>query len=306
MTHDKAALGRLGLWTFAFDGRPSGAVREAAAEIEELGYGGLWFGEGIGREATNQAQLLLSATRTLPIATGIAIMSERTPRLMAATERTLNEAYPDRFVLGLGGHRAAGQQHRAGMPEANTAPAVATVGAYLDEMDAAVLLGPPPERPARRVLAALGPGMLGLAGRRTWGAHTYLVTVEHTALARATMGPDPYLAVALTVVLCSDSASDRAQALDVTRGFVTGYLAARHQVNNLRRLGFSQAELDGAGNRLTDALFAIGDTDTIAKRVREHLDAGADHVCLQVLTADQGRIPLTEWRELAGLVAEFA
>ncbi|MFE5325697.1 TIGR03620 family F420-dependent LLM class oxidoreductase [Embleya sp. NPDC056575] len=304
MTHDKTALGRLGLWTFAFDGRPAGAVRDAAAEIEALGYGGLWVGEGIGREATTHAQLLLSATRTLPVATGIAIMSERTPRLMAAAEATLNEAYPGRFVLGLGGHRAAGQADIPGMPKANTAPAVAGVGAYLDEMDAAVLVGDPPERPARRVLAALGPGMLALAGRRTWGAHTYLVTVDHTALARETMGPDPYLSVALTVV--PSPTADRTRALEVARGFVAGYQAARHQVNNLRRLGFSRAELDGEGTRLVDSLFAIGDPETIAKRVREHLDAGADHVCLQVLTPDQGRIPLDEWRELAALIPEFA
>ncbi|MFI6981162.1 TIGR03620 family F420-dependent LLM class oxidoreductase [Embleya sp. NPDC050154] len=301
MTHDKAALGRLGLWTFAFDGQPAGAVREAAAEIEELGYGGLWVGEGIGREAGTHAQLLLAATRTLPVATGIAIMSERTPRLMAATERTLNEAYPDRFVLGLGGHRAAGQADIPGMPKANTAPAVAGVGAYLDEMDAAVLIGTPPERPGRRVLAALGPKMLALAGARTWGAHTYLVTVDHTALARKTMGPDPYLSVSLTTVL----SPDRARAVEVARGFTSGYRVARHQMNNLRRMGFSEAELDGEGTRLVDALCALGDLDAIAERIREHLDAGADHVCLQVLTPDQGRIPLTEWRELASLVGEF-
>ncbi|MEU0935088.1 TIGR03620 family F420-dependent LLM class oxidoreductase [Embleya sp. NPDC005971] len=301
MTHDKTALGRLGLWTFAFDGQPAGAVREAAAEIEELGYGGLWVGEGIGREATTHAQLLLAATRTLPVATGIAIMSERTPRLMAAAERTLNEAYPDRFVLGLGGHRAAGQADLAGMPKANTAPAVATVGAYLDEMDAAVLVAPAPDRPGRRVLAALGPKMLALAGTRTWGAHTYLVPVEHTAAARAAMGPDPYLSVALTAV----PDTDRARAVEVARGFTAGYRVARHQANNLRRLGFTEAELDGEGTRLVEALCALGDTASIAERVRAHLDAGADHVCLQVLTSDQGRMPLAQWRELAALTSEF-
>ncbi|WP_406278651.1 TIGR03620 family F420-dependent LLM class oxidoreductase [Embleya sp. NBC_00896] len=301
MKHDKAALGRLGLWTFAFDGQPAGAVREAAAEIEELGYGGLWVGEGIGREATTHAQLLLSATRTLPVATGIAIMSERTPRLMAAAERTLNEAYPDRFVLGLGGHRATGQADVPGMPKANTAPAVATVGAYLDDMDAAVLIGTPPERPGRRVLAALGPRMLALAAERTWGAHTYLVTVDHTAQARETMGKDAYLSVALSVSL----APDRAQALATAHAVAAAYRIARHQMNNLRRLGFSEAELDGRGDRLVEALFALGDVDAVATRVREHLDAGADHVCLQVLTPDQDRMPLAEWRELAGLVGEF-
>ncbi|MFC9257345.1 TIGR03620 family F420-dependent LLM class oxidoreductase [Amycolatopsis thailandensis] len=265
----------VGIWTFSFDGKEIGEVREAAAEVEELGFDTLWLGEYLGREAFTQAGLLLAATSRLKVATGIARFSHRAPVAAAAAERTLSEAYPDRFVLGLGGH----------LPGAKPLEAMRD---YLDEMDGIELSTP--DSPRRRLLAALGPKMLTLAAERTAGAHTYFVPVEHTARARRIMGPSAFLAVEQAVVLGSDR--------EIARKHVSMYLEqAAHHRANLRRFGFT--EEDYGSDRLVDALVAVGE-DAISARVREHLDAGADHVCLQVLTGDE-RIPLTEWRLLSGV-----
>ncbi|WP_031167744.1 TIGR03620 family F420-dependent LLM class oxidoreductase [Streptosporangium roseum] len=292
-------LGRVGVWTFAFDGQPMSRVRDAAAELDELGYGAIWFGEGLGRDALTQAALLLNATERLVVATGIANIFLRDPIAMAAGERTLAEAFPDRFLLGLGGHRTADQPPFLG-PIPHHGRPLPTVRAYLDAMDQAPLRHPAPAEPPRRVLAALGPRMLELAAERTWGAHPYFVPVEHTARAREIMGPDALLAVEQTVIL---ERPDRAREL--ARGFMAGYAQARprHQEENLRRLGFGDDDLAGGGSdRLLEALIAWGDVQDIAKRVREHFDAGADHVCVQVMSED---LPRHEWRELAPALLEL-
>ncbi|MEV7551901.1 TIGR03620 family F420-dependent LLM class oxidoreductase [Amycolatopsis sp. NPDC089917] len=265
----------VGIWTFSFDGKEIGEVRDAAAEIEELGYDTLWSGEHLGREAFTQAGLLLAATSHLKVATGIARFDQREPATAAAAGRTLAEAYPGRFILGLGGHREG------------TKPLEALRG-YLDAMDAAELSTP--DSPHRRLLAALGPKMLSLAAERADGAHPYFVPVEHTAQAREVMGPLAFLAVEQAVVLGSDR--------EIARKHVSMYLElAAHHRANLRRFGFT--EEDYGSDRLVDALVAVGE-DAISARVQEHLDAGADHVCLQVLTEDE-RIPLAEWRLLSGV-----
>jgi probable F420-dependent oxidoreductase len=288
-------LGSIGVWTFAFEGQPIGKVREAAAELDELGYGAVWFGEAFGREALSLASLLLHATSRMTVATGIARASLRDPLAMAAAQLTLTEAFPERFLLGIGGHRSPKQQPVPGVngfiqPEPRP---LETMRDYLEAMDKAPLQGF--EVQPRRVLAALGPQMLRLAAEKTWGAHPYFVPVEHTAKAREILGPEPVLAVEQAVVLGSDR--------DVARTHVGLYLAALHQTNNLRRLGFTDADFaDGGSDRLVDAIVVTGDTDAVGKRIQEHLDAGANHVCIQVLTADQGRIPLAEWRELACLI----
>jgi probable F420-dependent oxidoreductase len=229
------------------------------------------------------------------VATGIARASLRDPLAMAAAQLTLTEAFPKRFLLGIGGHRSPKQQPVPGVngfiqPEPQP---LETMRDYLEAMDKAPLQGF--EVQPRRVLAALGPQMLRLAAEKTWGAHPYFVPVEHTAKAREILGPEPVLAVEQAVVLASDR--------DMARTHVGLYLAALHQTNNLRRLGFTDADFaDGGSDRLVDAIVVTGDTDAVGKRIQEHLDADANHVCIQVLTADQGRIPLAEWRELAGLV----
>jgi probable F420-dependent oxidoreductase len=265
----------VGIWTFSFDGKEIGEVRDAASEVEDLGFDTLWFGEYLGREAFTQAGLLLAATSRLNIATGIARFSHREPLGAAAAQRTLSEAYPGRFILGLGGH----------LPGAK--PLEAMRG-YLDGMDEAALSTP--DSPRRRLLAALGPKMLSLAAERADGAHPYFVPVEHTAMAREVMGPSAFLAVEQAVVLGTDR--------EIARRHVSMYLElAAHHRANLRRFGF--AEQDYGSDRLVDALVAVGE-DAIHDRVRAHLDAGADHVCLQVLTEDD-RIPLAEWRLLSGV-----
>ncbi|QFU87143.1 TIGR03620 family F420-dependent LLM class oxidoreductase [Amycolatopsis sp. YIM 10] len=271
----------VGIWTFAFDERPVGEVAEAAQEIEELGFDSIWFGEYRGREAFTQAGLLLAATKRLTVATGIARFSERTPLAAAAAGRTLAEAHPDRFVLGLGGHLPGDRPLRR-------------ITEYLDGMDAADLSVP--RAPHRRVLAALGPRMLELAAERTDGAHPYLVPPEHTAIAREALGPKGFLAVEQTVVLDPDPAAARQAA----REFVAGYvgLAAHHRAN-LRRLGFTDDDLTEVSDRLVTAIVAFGGEQAVHDRIRAQLDAGADHVCVQVL--GEG-LPRAKWRVLAELV----
>jgi probable F420-dependent oxidoreductase len=294
----RSGLGRVGIWTFAFDCRPAGRVREAAAEIEGLGYGAIWYGEAFGRDTVGQAWLLLSATQYLTVASGIANIAFRDPIAMATAERTLGDAFPGRYLLGLGGHRVDDTVHELdGYPMPARGKAVTTMRAYLDAMDAVPAHGPVPDPAPHRVLAALGPKMLALAAGRTWGAHPYFVPVDHTAQAREIMGPDAFLGVEQAVVLDTDLA----RAREVATAHVAGYVSmAPHQEANVRRLGFGDADIvAGPSSRLVDAIVAHGDLEAIRKRVREHFDAGADHVCVQVLTADPAALPLREWRELA-------
>ncbi|MFE0171650.1 TIGR03620 family F420-dependent LLM class oxidoreductase [Streptomyces sp. NPDC059002] len=295
----RTGLGRAGIWTFAFEGQPAGRVREAAAEIEELGYGAIWYGEGFGRDTVGQAWLLLSATRRTVVASGIANIAFREPLAMAMAERALGDAFPGRYLLGLGGHRVDDTVHEIdGYPVPARGKALSTMRRYLDSMDAAPAHGPVPDPAPRRVLAALGPKMLALAAERTWGAHPYFVPVEHTALARRTMGPDAFLGVEQAVVLDTDV--DRAR--EVATAHVASYATmAAHQEANVRRMGFGDEDLAGGrpSRRLVDAIVAYGDVDTVHARVREHVDAGADHVCVQVLTEDPAALPLPQWRELA-------
>ncbi|REK89276.1 TIGR03620 family F420-dependent LLM class oxidoreductase [Streptomyces inhibens] len=299
----RADLGRVGIWTFAFEGLPAGQVREAAAEIEELGYGALWFGEAFGRDTVGQAWLLLSATRRITVASGIANIAFRDPIAMATAERTLGEAFPGRYLLGLGGHRVDDTVHHVdGYPVPARGRALTTMRNYLAAMDAVPAHGPVPDPAPRRVLAALGPKMLHLAAERTWGAHPYFVSVEHTARARQIMGPDAFLAVEQAVVLDTDLG----RAREVATAHVGGYVSmAAHQEANVRRLGFGDDDIAGGpSGRLVDAIVAYGDVEAIRRRVQQHLDAGADHVCLQVLTADPAVPPQREWRELAAALLD--
>ncbi|NDZ81073.1 TIGR03620 family F420-dependent LLM class oxidoreductase [Streptomyces sp. SID10853] len=294
----RTGLGRVGVWTMAFEGQPAGRVQESAAEIEELGYGAIWFGEAFGRDTVGQAWLLLAATRRTTVASGIANIAFRDPIATASAVRTLGEAFPGRYLLGLGGHRVDDTVHLLdGYPVPARGKAVAAMRGYLDAMDAVPAHGPVPDPAPRRVLAALGPRMLELAAERTWGAHPYFVPVEHTVRARSIMGPDAFLGVEQAVVLDTDIG----QAREVATAHVAGYVSmAPHQEANVRRLGFGDEDIvGGPSRRLVDAIVAYGDTEAIRRRVQQHLDAGADHVCLQVLTADPAALPGHEWRELA-------
>ena len=285
-------LGRVGLWTRHLDLQPAERVRSTVAELEELGWGSLWSWEVFGREALTNAGLLLSATRRMVVGTGIASIWARDPVAMAAAQRTLAEAYPDRFVLGIGVSHAPivdARGHRYDRP-------LEAMRAYLDAMDAAPWQGPPLAEAPVRVLAALGPRMLELAAERSAGALLYNNPPEATAAARSVVGAGPLLATEQAVVV----EDDPAEARRIGREFIAFYLTLPNYVRAWERAGFGPEErADGGSDRLVDAVVAWGSPEAIAERVRAHLDAGADHVCLQVLESDPNALPLAGWRALA-------
>jgi probable F420-dependent oxidoreductase len=286
-------LGRVGLWTFQLDLQPAAAAQEAAAEIEALGYGALWLPEAVGRDPLVNSALLLSATTELRVATGIASVWARDAQAMASGQLTLCEAFPGRFLLGLGvSHQPMVdlvRGHHYDKP-------LTKMRAYLDAMDNVLYMAPRPEEEPRRVLAALGPKMLELAAAKALGAHPYFVPVEHTAFAREVLGDGPMLCPEQAVVLTTDPAEARAAA----RQHMATYLGLPNYTNNLRRLGWGDDDLgDGGSDALVDAIVAWGDEDAIVARVQAHLDAGADHVCVQVLDRDATALPMPQWRTLA-------
>jgi probable F420-dependent oxidoreductase len=293
-------IGRVGLWTFQLDLQPAAAAGEAAAELEELGYPALWVPEAVGREALVNSALLLAATRRMVIATGIASIWARDAMTMAAGQLSLCEAFPDRFLLGLGvSHQpmvdfVRGQHYDKPLSKMRT---------YLAAMDQVIYMAPRPAQEPRRVLAALGPKMLELAAAQALGAHPYFVPVEHTALARETLGEGPMLCPEQAVVLSADPSVARAAA----RQHMATYLGLPNYTNNLRRLGWGDADLgDGGSDRLVDAIVAWGDEEAIVARVQAHLDAGADHVCVQVLDPDATALPMAQWRTLAPALLSLA
>jgi probable F420-dependent oxidoreductase len=271
-------LGTVGVWTFDAERMPAAAERDYASTIESLGFKALWIPESLGsKEAFAHASLLLAATKTLVIATGIANIWARDAVAMANGARALIDAYPDRFLLGLGVSHAPSVKTRG----QNYARPLEYMRRYLDAMDAAPYVGPKVEVP--RVLAALGPQMLRLSAERSLGAHPYFVPVEHTSIARKEIGPDPLLAVEQATVLSEDAATARATA----RRHMKRYLDLDNYANNLRRLGWGDSDLaNGGSDTLVDAIVAWGDGGAIRARIDDHRKRGADHVCLQVLRAD--------------------
>jgi probable F420-dependent oxidoreductase len=285
-------LGRVGLWTFQLDLQPSPAARESAQELESLGYRTIWVPEAVGRDPMVNSAVLLSATTSLNLATGIASIWSRDAMACAASHLSLSEAFPDRFLLGLGvSHQpmvdfVKGHQYDKPLTK---------MSGYLDAMDAAIYVAPKPER-AMRVLAALGPKMLQLAATKANGAHPYFVPVEHTPIAREALGEGPLLCPEQAVVLSTDPEVARAAA----RAHMATYLTLPNYTNNLRRLGWGDEDLGGGGSdKLVDAIVAWGDEGAIVARVQAHLDGGADHVAVQVLDPDPAALPMDQWRTLA-------
>ncbi|HZC07891.1 MAG TPA: LLM class F420-dependent oxidoreductase [Ktedonobacterales bacterium] len=282
-------LGRIGIWSSAFWTEREDA-QGAARELERLGYGALWFPNR--DEAFDRARELLDATRQIVVATGIVNIWTHPAEQAAAAHHALTQAHPGRFLLGLGVSHAHlvdhGQAGRYRKP-------VERMLSYLDALDTAT---PAPVPADERILAALGPRMLDIARTRSAGAHPYLTTVEHTRQARAALGAGPLLAPEQGVVL----ATDPTEARRIARLHLARYLQAPNYANNWRRLGFTEEDIaDGGSDRLVDALIAWGDVDAIRARVAAHVEAGADHVCLQALTEDPAAIPYEVWRALAPL-----
>lgn len=285
--------GSVGVWLGRLGWAPAAAEREAAAEVEELGYSALWYSEAHNsKESLSHGALLLAATRRIVIASGIANIWVRDPMAMVAGSNAVAEAYPGRFLLGLGvSHppQVDPRGHSYGRP-------VATMRAYLEAMDTAGHEGPAPAEPLPRVLAALRPAMLALAATHADGAHPYLVPVEHTRRARAILGPDKLLATELFVLLESDPVEAHAAG----REALAWYLTLPNYADNLRWLGFGDDDLAGGGSdRLVDSLVAWGDEERIRERVLEHLEAGADHVCVQPIGRGADELGLDQLRALA-------
>jgi probable F420-dependent oxidoreductase len=281
----RESLGRVGIWSFALDAQTAEEEREAVAAIEALGVRSLWIPEGVeSRELFGHASWILASSERLLVASGIANIWARDAVAMANGWRMLTDAYPDRFVLGLGVSHAPSVARRGHAYE----KPVSAMRAYLDAMDRAPSSAPESEAYPRNLLAALGPKMLELAAERTLGAHPYFVPVEHTAFARKRLGPEPVLAVEQAVVL----ETDPSEARRIARTHTVDYLQTTNSANNLKRMGWTDADLSGQGSdAVIDAVVAWGDADAIARRVQQHHAAGADHVCVQLLGYDDGVLP---------------
>lgn len=274
----RARLGRVGAWIGTpLRLAPVETEKAAARRIEELGYGSLWTGEGIGgREAFSHMALLLSSTERIVAGTGIANLWARHPAAMEGGAATLGATWPGRFVLGVGVSHAPLVE---GSGQAYVKP-LQRITDYLAGMDAATGRdgAPLPEPPVARVLAALRPAMLRLSRDHADGAHPYFVPVAHTRMAREILGPDKLLVPEQAVALADGPEEGRRLA----REHMEHYLRLPNYVNSLRHLGYTDEDLaNGGSDRLADDIVAWGDPDAVAKRVREHLDAGADHVVLQ-------------------------
>jgi probable F420-dependent oxidoreductase len=283
-------LSGVGVWSSQLRYGDASESADAAAELDDLGFTALWIPD-VGGPVFDAVGHLLAATKRTVIATGILNLWMHSPDDVAEANAELTAAHGDRFLLGIGVSHAplidAGQPGRYRKPLAATA-------SFLDALDAAQR----PVPPESRVLAALGPKMLALATTRARGAHPYLVTPEHTASARSTLGEGPLLLPEQTVILCDTADEARRIGTDWLRA----YLAMPNYANNLLRSGFSEDDLAHVSDRLFDAIIAWGDEDAVVRRVAEHQAAGADHVCVQVLDADPSAFPREQWRRIARAV----
>ena len=284
-------IGPVGLWTGLLDAHPTSRVRELAVELEEMGWPCLWRPETSGRDAIVSCTQLLEATTTLRVATGIAQIHARHPLTTRNAQRTLHESSGGRFLLGLGVSHApfieAVRKVRYDKPYTEMAE-------YLADMQQAPFTAVAADDEPPTVLAALGPRMLRLSAEAAGGAHPYFSPVEHTSFARDVLGVGPLLAPELMVVVDDD----RARATATARKHMERYLQLPNYTNNLRRFGFGDDDITGPSERLIDAIVVRGSIEDVVRRVGEHHEAGADHVCIQVLTPDL-EFPMRTWSDLA-------
>ena len=280
-----AELGRVGIWAMELRFGDPGVAVEVAAELEELGYGALWIPGGIDDAVLGDVDRLLSATRRIALCTGIINVWKQPAEGVAAWWNGQPADRQARTLLGLG------VSHGPLIGETWSKP-LSVMRDYLDRLDAA---GVPP---SASCIAALGPKMIELAGRRSAGVHPYLVTPEHSAIARRILGPGKVVAPEQGVVL----ESDPAKAREMARAALDHYRFLPNYRNNWIRLGFTQQEIDDLADRLIDGLFAWGSAEKIAERVKAHHDAGADHVCMQVVAGGDFERTRQAYRELAAAV----
>jgi len=286
-------LGRIGVWSGGLRSADA-QVADATAELEELGYSTLWVPGGMSVLPLDALRNVLGATRRIAVATGIVSVWETPAADAASGFAQLEAGWPGRFLLGLGVSHAPAVYSKE--PGRYRRP-VAVMREYLAALDAAPTsdAAPTPVPKGRRIVAALGPRMLELATAESLGTHPYLNTPAMTAALRERAG-EAVIATEQTVILETDPAAARAAA----REFLKTYLRLPNYVNNWLRGGFDSSDVEhGGSDRLVDEVLAWGGAEQVARRVAEHLDAGADHVCLQVIGAGQNMLPMAQWRELA-------
>jgi probable F420-dependent oxidoreductase len=281
-------LGKLGVW-WSGSWKGEDGSSDVASELESLGYGALWSSGRFDPGISKHFERLISETGRLVVASGIISIWVNDPGELSAAFNDLDNRYPGRFLLGLGVSHAP-IVHDYARP-------FTRMVSFLDAITV---------DSQRRALAALAPRMLELAAERSFGAHPYFVPAEHTAKAREILGPDALLAPEVTVVLESDPSAAR----EIARSFTTGYLGLPNYAGNLRSLGFSEEDLAGGGSdRLVDAVVCWGDPETVARKVRTHYEAGADHVCIQVVPDNRNAggaggpsFPIAAYRVLASAI----
>jgi probable F420-dependent oxidoreductase len=285
-------LSGTGVWSGQLRYGDAGLIAEAAAELDELGYDAIWIPD-VGGDVLGSVEALLRATPRITIATGILNIWMHEPAEVARQRASWTEAWQRRFLLGLGVSHAVLIDHEN---PGRYAKPYSKMVEYLDGLDAAEA----PFPPDARVLAALRPKMLKLARDRAAGVHPYFVPSEHVARAREILGPDALIAVELAVVIDRDPSTAREKA----RRHTSTYVNLPNYTNNLREFGFGDEDFAERGSdRLVDAIVAWGDLDAIAKKVAAMHDAGADHVCIQVIRPDD-ELPRADWRELAPALIE--
>jgi probable F420-dependent oxidoreductase len=293
---DNMNLGKIGIWTW-LDHLSANEAAELAQRADGWGYSALWIPEAVGRDPFSLIGFLAARTERMIYATGIANIYARDPMATKAIWKTVSELAPDRFILGLGvshQHLVSGQRgHDYTKP-------LSTMRNYLEAVDQALYMGKPPEVDAPIVLGALRDKMLGLAATAAQGAHPYLVPPAHTKRAREVMGPDALLCPEHMVL----AETDATKAREIGRNVLKMYIRLPNYQNNLKQFGFGDADFeDGGSDALVDAMVCWGEPERIAAHLQEHLDAGANHVCIQSFRADGGAGPDEALLEtLAGLL----
>jgi probable F420-dependent oxidoreductase len=279
----RTRLGRIGIWSGELRFGDASEGQKAMAELDELGFGAIWIPGGFGGDILDAVDRGLAATRNATIATGIINIWKHEPAEISSWWRGLSDDHKSRVMLGLGVSHGP-------MIGADYQKPLAKMASYLDGLDAEGI-------PADHLcIAALAPKMLQLSGERTAGTHPYLVTPAHSAISRAAVGPDRLVAPEQHVIL----ETDPARAREMGREALKMYMQFPNYVNSWRRLGFSEEDVMGS-DRLVDEIVAWGGIEVIVERVKQHQAAGADHVCLQVVSGGglDGPPPRSQWRALA-------